>query len=460
MRKNIFPLFTLAALISLFAFGVLVVQAQEQPKTDTPEKKENGDKETDKKDIDQELKDKVTKLIEQLGSADFNEREKAKQELIKLGKDIIPYLNEALKNTEDLEVKSKLTEILNEFKKTEENLEDDAQGPRRIPSTKSYKLKLEFKPGIRKMISLPDSTGLYKYEKYDNGSVRVTALPNGGKEEVREYKSDAEFKKNWPEIYAKFKDHLEPKKPETDDDDNDTQPWGDNPQEDLDDDDDDDGFGLQNPQPMPEDLQKEIERLKKDLEQRFKKDFNKEANPFGGNKGFSQYYRSTRTDEEGNTYVLTIQDGKVKAEFKAKDGTSTVKEYNSYEEFKKDWPDFAELFPHVDSEYKPFSSPKKVEEDRLEDAVLEKLSTVLKEQLQLKDGEGLIITKLVGHLDDNPGFFKKAGLERSDIIYSINGETVTSFDFIKEKYASIKEGETITLQIFRESKKQEIAITK
>ncbi len=490
MQSRIIVMFFLPILIIVFVLGVLYIQAQDTEKKEAPEKKdttENKDNEVekDKKEepkelTEEELKAKVAELIKMLESDNFKEREAATAELFKLGEKAIPIIEEAIKNATDPEIKSKLSSVIEKYKQLKKEKEEKFKQPIRPGITLKYKLG----DGVVNNYLVTDGTGTYTLQKFKDGKVKITAKPNGGEEETREFESMKEFEEKWPEIFPKFKFiKLIPAQPpkgfEDDDDEEDSQP--NEIPEDLakeiermkkmfedkmkglkpDDDDDDDGLP-ERPEGLPEDLEKEMERMKKELEKRFGKEFGKELDPKEGKSGQSQFYHSSRKDLEGNTYNLTIENGKVTAEFKSKDGETITRKYDNIAEFKKDWKEFADLFPFIDDEYKPKSSesakPKGL--GSVEDAVLDGLSAVLRAQLQIKDGEGLLIRELVGELDETKGMFKKSGFEKFDILLEVNGKSITEINTLKNALTELKPGEKLVIKYIRKGSRQELTITK
>jgi hypothetical protein len=74
---------------------------------------------------------KIKELIQKLGSEDFDEREKATKELIKIGKPALPFLEKALKEIDGADIKSRAKYIIEEitafwivFEKKRQHLED------------------------------------------------------------------------------------------------------------------------------------------------------------------------------------------------------------------------------------------------------------------------------------------------------------------------------------------------
>ena len=123
---------------------------------------------------------------------------------------------------------------------------------------------------------------------------------------------------------------------------------------------------------------------------------------------------------------------------------------------------FCGTFPYIDKEYKPKSSEPTETKGlgTVEDAVLDVLSTVLRVQLQIKDGEGLLIRELVGELDENKGLFKKAGFEKYDILLEVNGQSITKIDTLKNALDGLKPGEKLVVKYIRKGSRQELTITK
>ena len=205
------------------------------------------------------------------------------------------------------------------------------------------------------------------------------------------------------------------------------------------DDDDDDNDN------RPRDLEKLLEDLKKKLGE----EFGKELNPFpkDDDNSSSQFWTGDWTDDQGNKYELKVEDGKVTATFKPKNGDPVIKQFDSVASFKKGWPEFAKVFPKLDKQVK---LPKKVSK-RIADAVFDSVTQVLRAQLQIKDGEGLILKELAD--TEKKGFFKRAGLQRFDIILSINNKAVTGIDSLSTMINEAKEGSVMTIQIIRKGQR-------
>lgn len=68
--------------------------------------------------------EKIEQLIKQLGHEEFEKREAATRELVKIGKPAIPHLNKAFKDSKDPEVQQRAKEILERIKSTVQFLRD------------------------------------------------------------------------------------------------------------------------------------------------------------------------------------------------------------------------------------------------------------------------------------------------------------------------------------------------
>ncbi|MCD4656412.1 MAG: PDZ domain-containing protein [Planctomycetes bacterium] len=472
MKSQFFIMLILPILIIVFALGVFYVSAQDAEKKEGSDKKdteaekaekdEKAEKEETKELSEEELKAKVAELVKKLESDDFKEREAATEELFKLGMKVIPIIKEAIEKATDPEIKSKLSSVIEKYEQLKkEAKEKKSKLPFRAPG---FTLKLKLGDITNKIDIVFDDTGTYSMQKLEGGKVKVTATPKGGEKETREFESMKEFEEEWPEIYEKFNSKkVHPAQPPKgfDDDKNDEEDSQPNEIPEFDNDDE----MPERPEGFPEglnDKEKEMERMKKEMEKRFGKESSKEFDPKRGEEGQYQLYRSSRTDSEGNTYKLIIENGKVTAEYKSKGGETITKHYENVEEFKKGWKEFAELFPHIDEEYKPYepSETKPKGLGRVEDAVLDVVSTVLRAQLQIKEGEGLLIRELVGELDENKGLFKNAGFEKYDILLAVNGKSITKIETVKNALAELKPGGKLVIKYIRKGTRQEITITK
>ena len=84
----------------------------------------------------------------------------------------------------------------------------------------------------------------------------------------------------------------------------------------------------------------------------------------------------------------------------------------------------------------------------------EELPDELRAQLDLPEGEGLLITEVVAG-----GPAEKAGLKKNDILTKIDGKAVKGEESLAKFMASAKAGQEATLTVLRKSKEQTIKVT-
>ncbi len=451
--------FALVVLSVLFLSGLMFVSGQnlpdkQQPKADNQQPKNNTEK--PKKLSKEELQKKAEELIKQLGSDKYEVREQATKELIKLGKDVLPFVEKALKKTTDPEVKMRLGQV-------KEKLSAPPKEDKLTRPAMPFKFKLGIQ-GPGSVIQVTDATGVYTLKTLKGGKVEVTAAPTNGKKETRTFDSRAEFEKKWPEVAKKFKGmhstfklKILPRPPMP-------------------------------PMPKPFAQPKDLDKLFKELEKQFKelekklndgkfdelekrlKEFEKQHNQDNQDnqdEDSEQFYQGTRS-VDGNQYKVTVKNGKVIAELTDKDGKITVKKFDSVEELFKQWPEFAKQFPELKREVR---TPKNLPDDSHKTlpapttpehtnsalgATFGPASDVLKAQLQLKDGEGLVIKQIA----DTESFCKHAGLKLYDIILAVNGKTITSVSALKAAINSVEKGKEIEIQIIRQGQRMTLKTTK
>lgn len=135
---------------------------------------------------------KIRELVKQLGSEDFGARERADQQLRKLGRAAIPELEKAAQ-AEDLEVRDRAAQILKAIQGESTRVEEpDREAP---PEPAPGPSGLSF----RMIVRVPGEDG-YELE-VGEGVVRLKLDRTGEKFEA---KSAEEFKKKFPEQYEKY----------------------------------------------------------------------------------------------------------------------------------------------------------------------------------------------------------------------------------------------------------------
>jgi membrane-associated protease RseP (regulator of RpoE activity) len=84
----------------------------------------------------------------------------------------------------------------------------------------------------------------------------------------------------------------------------------------------------------------------------------------------------------------------------------------------------------------------------------EELPDELRAQLDLADGEGLLVTEV---LSGSPA--EKAGLKKNDILTKIDGKPVKGEEALAKFMSSAKAGQEATLTVLRKSKEQTYKVT-
>lgn len=148
---------------------------------------------------DQDVKARAEELVRQLGSDDVAERERATEELSKLGTEAIPVLEEAAKST-DAEVQWRAEKALAKIR--------EAQQPKTQPQEKRPKQTRKrsgFSSSVRIQIIGP---GRVQIRRDGSGhiSVKVTEEDENGEQVTRTYEADSveEFQEKYPEIAKKY----------------------------------------------------------------------------------------------------------------------------------------------------------------------------------------------------------------------------------------------------------------
>src|SRR6185295_20182486 len=132
---------------------------------------------------------------------------------------------------------------------------------------------------------------------------------------------------------------------------------------------------------------------------------------------------------------------------------------------------FKDLLPKGEEPEAPAPAPKKAEPKRAPPQKAEpkaapkaprpwlglqpeELPDELRAQLDLPEGEGLLVTDV---LPGSPA--EKAGLKKNDILTKIDGKGVKGEDALAKFMASAKAGQETTLTVLRKSKEQTIKVT-
>jgi predicted metalloprotease with PDZ domain len=126
---------------------------------------------------------------------------------------------------------------------------------------------------------------------------------------------------------------------------------------------------------------------------------------------------------------------------------------------------FKDLIPKGEPPADPAPAPKKVEPKKAEPKKAEAkrpwlgispedLPDELRAQLDLPDGEGVLVSEVVA---GSPA--EKAGLKKNDILTKIDGKAVKGEESIAKFMASAKAGQEATLTVLRKSKEQTIKVT-
>ena len=128
---------------------------------------------------------------------------------------------------------------------------------------------------------------------------------------------------------------------------------------------------------------------------------------------------------------------------------------------------FKDLLPKGEEPEAPAPAPRKAEPKRVEPKKAEPraprpwlgiqpedLPDELRAQLELPEGEGLLVTDV---LAGSPA--EKAGLKKNDILTKIDGKAVKGEDSLAKFMSSAKAGQEATLTVLRKSKEQTIKVT-
>jgi len=116
-------------------------------------------------------------------------------------------------------------------------------------------------------------------------------------------------------------------------------------------------------------------------------------------------------------------------------------------------PPKAKKAPRAEAEPRK-AEPKKAEPRPWMGIAPEELPDELRAQLDLPEGEGLLITEVVAG-----GPAEKAGLKKNDILTKIDGKTVKGEESLAKFMASAKAGQEATLTVLRKSKEQTVKVT-
>jgi len=102
----------------------------------------------------------------------------------------------------------------------------------------------------------------------------------------------------------------------------------------------------------------------------------------------------------------------------------------------------------------PKAEPRKAEPRPWMGIAPEELPDELRAQLDLAEGEGLLITEVVAG-----GPADKAGLKKNDILTKIDGKPVKGEESLAKFMGSAKAGQEATLTVLRKSKEQTVKVT-
>ncbi|HZE99256.1 MAG TPA: PDZ domain-containing protein [Planctomycetota bacterium] len=132
-----------------------------------------------------------------------------------------------------------------------------------------------------------------------------------------------------------------------------------------------------------------------------------------------------------------------------------------------DFDKFKNLIPKGEEEEAPAPAPKKAEPRKAEPRKAEPktsrpwlglqpddLPDELRAQLDLADGEGLLVTQV---LPGSPA--EQAGLKKNDILTRIDGKAVKGEEGLAAFMSGAKVGQDVTLTVLRKSKEQKIQVT-
>ena len=143
---------------------------------------------------------KAKDLIGKMQSDDYQTREDAQATLEKMGRAAVPALKQALQSTTDPDLSWRLEGLIEKAAKA---APEPQQRPQRQPFQANPGGGGAIMPGGMSMTVI-DGTGSYSKSSLPNGGIRASRTPRGGETETREFKSEEEFKAEWPDVAKRF----------------------------------------------------------------------------------------------------------------------------------------------------------------------------------------------------------------------------------------------------------------
>ncbi|MGE3851361.1 MAG: PDZ domain-containing protein [Planctomycetota bacterium] len=417
------------------------------------------------------------KLIGELQSDDYQTRENARTALEKLGRDALPELKKALQSTTDPDLSWRLEELIEKASRTGQNGQPNG-GFRVTPR--------EMNPGqngqnVGPMVSMAiaDGTGSYSKSTLADGRLRVSRTPKGGETETREFKDDAEFKAEWPEVHEKFARmgsftlRIQPRNtpPST--------PQGD-PQ----------GETQPAPPPFPgpfggpngqndpsvEDLQRRLQEL---LEQMMNREQGQGPNATDPNQLLPRGMREMledlqRQSEEMQRELEGLGQSMQEAERELRERLQAMRDRRpdpetAPEAFRRWLEEYQKLQEGAGPEQQQqerrergnLAQPQAVEPARpatgtmVGGAMFGPVDSAIRSQLQLGEREGVLVTGL-----KDEGLLVAAGLQRYDVLLSVNNRPIASPEDVQTALDAVPAGSQYVLKVIRKKERLQLLGTK
>lgn len=167
--------------------------------------------------------ERIQRLVKQLGDAEFAAREQASRELAALGKKALPAL-EAAASDGDAERSARAKALIERINAAEEEaqapdipgLAEQLRGVRaggHGPGTSGPQIRIQAGPGVQvgRMVRTGQDTRTVGNDKgsatvveSSEGTVSLTLTPKGGQAKTFSAASREEFKRKYPNLYAKY----------------------------------------------------------------------------------------------------------------------------------------------------------------------------------------------------------------------------------------------------------------
>lgn len=145
--------------------------------------------------------ERIERLIRELGSSEFETRERATTELKKIGRLAADALRKAAENAEDPEVRARASAILEALTRPEPKKDEPARPG--APALRGASVSVVSQNGDTRYTITPAGGRPFTFHRNADGSVKLETSDDGGKEQVASSDSLDAFLKDHAELAAK-----------------------------------------------------------------------------------------------------------------------------------------------------------------------------------------------------------------------------------------------------------------